>query len=65
MGTYKMTVTPTQDATPTVRVVEARNKAGAVAHVAKDTITAEAIDTAEAMDLAAKGMKLERANGGE
>lgn len=43
------------------RVVEAANVAAARNHIAKELIVAEVCETAEAMELATDGVKLERA----
>lgn len=46
-----------------VRLVEAKTKAQAIAHVVADTITAEPCSVAEAVELGAAGVKVEQAGG--
>ena len=46
-----------------VRMVDARNRAQAIAHVVAAEITAEVIDAKEAVRLANSGVKIEQANG--
>ncbi len=43
------------------RLVEAPNKAAAIRHVAKETISAEVAEIADAMRLAQAGVKVEKA----
>lgn len=45
----------------TERLVEAKNQAQAIRHVTSDTITCEVVEIADAMRLAAAGVKLEKA----
>ena len=42
------------------RLIEAPNKARAIAHVASDTITADIAEIADAMRLAQDGVKVEK-----
>lgn len=44
-----------------VRLVDAKTKAQALAHVVADTIDAEVCDTADAVRLGAAGVKVEKA----
>lgn len=44
-----------------VRLVEAKTKAQAIAHVVSDTIDAEVCEIADAVDLGAAGVKVEKA----
>lgn len=62
MPTYliKQTFTSKQAEQTVERLVEAPNKARAIAHVAADTITAEPAEIADAMRLASEGVKLEK-----
>lgn len=46
-----------------VRLIQARQKASAIAFVAKEVITAEIATTEEILDLGAKGIKLEKVVG--
>lgn len=68
MTTYKVTTKatiPNQEGTaiPAVstRLVEAKTKAQAIAHVVSDTIVAEVCEIADAVTLGAAGVKLEKA----
>jgi hypothetical protein len=67
MPTYKIT-TIIPGNTPAIdepakreRIVEATNQAQAIKHVVGDTITCEVCEVADAMRLAAAGVKLEKA----
>ncbi len=67
MTTYKVTTKTTVpnlqgDAIPTlaVRLVEAKTKAQAIAHVVSDTIEAGVCSISEAVELGAAGVKVEK-----
>lgn len=64
MPDYLISVTIPGD-TPTTRerIVSAKTKAQAIAHVVADTVTAEVATTGDAMRIAAAGGKLEVAGG--
>lgn len=49
------------DTIKVVRLVEAKTKAQAIAHVVADTIAAEVCEIADAVTLGAAGVKLEKA----
>lgn len=61
MPSYKVTVQPTEEATTTTRLVEAKSPAQAIQVVAKDTIKAEKISTKEAYELGKQGIEMEDA----
>lgn len=65
MATYLVTQTFAAKPEPQKRerLVEAKTRAAAVAHVARDTITAEPCEIADAMRLAQAGVKVEQAGG--
>lgn len=44
-----------------VRLIDAGNKAQAIAHVVRDTITCEVVEVGEAVQLGAAGVKVEQA----
>lgn len=61
MATYKVT-TKVEGAKP--RLVEAKTKAQAIAHVVADTIAAEVCEIADAVKLGAEGVQIETAGDG-
>lgn len=61
MPSYKVTVQPSEEATTTTRLVEAKSPAQAIQFVAKDTIKAEKISTKEAYELGKQGIEMEDA----
>ena len=70
MAVYKVvtkTTVPNHEGTaiPTcaTRLVEAKTKAQAIAHVVADTIAAEVCEIADAVELGAAGVKVEQAGG--
>jgi len=65
MATYVVKVTPTAGDAVRTRLVEAKQKKTAIAHVAKDTITAEEATTDDILALGKQDVTLEHANGGE
>ena len=58
MATYKVVI---GGASGTTRLVEAKTKAQAIAHVVRDTITAYPCEIADAVELGAAGVKVEKA----
>ena len=56
MATYKVVI-----GGETTRLVEAKTKAQAIAHVVSDTITAYPCEIADAVELGAAGVKVEKA----
>lgn len=64
MSIYKVIATVAAAGTTTTttrtRLVEATNKAQAVGHVARDTITAEVCSVPDAMELAKDGVEVEQ-----
>lgn len=60
MATYKVT---TKVEGAKVRLVEAKTKAQALAHVAGDTLEADVCSVPEAVELGAAGVKVENAGG--
>lgn len=70
MPIYKVTTTLPDEthamkAVAVVKLVDAANVNAAVRHASKAFITAEVADGAELVELGAKGVKLERANGAD
>lgn len=58
MATYKVVI---GGASGTTRLVEAKTKAQAIAHVVSDTIEADVCEIADAVELGAAGVKVEKA----